>query len=197
MGINRSEDWGALGLVPADAWTAASNADLLELLGDLDSASVVALTGGDLCRTLGGRGRACPGGEATLVDVDVGEALVDGLLHRFVAHLVIRPSRHPGRWWLAANAAHRGPWNIAPRAHPGDGLIDVLEASLSIGDVPAAWRRLRLGVHVPHPNVRQERTTATQVSFGGSARAWVDGRPIGRVDKLSLRVQPGALRVAI
>ena len=197
MGVNRSEDWGALGLVPSDAWRAASNADLLELLGDLKSDSVVALTGGDLCRTLGGRGRAFPGGEATLVDIDMGEALVDGRLHRFAAHLVVRPSRHPGRWWVAANAAHRGRWNVAPRAHPGDGLLDVLDASLSLGDVVAAWRRLGSGVHVPHPAVRQERTTATQMSFGGSARAWLDGRPIGPIDKLSLRVESGALRVAV
>jgi len=197
MGVNRSEDWGALGLVPADAWTATSNADLLELLGDLKSDSVIALTGGDLCRTLGGRGRALPGGEGTLVDIDVGEALVDGRLHRFAAHVVVRPSRHPGRWWVAANAAHRGRWNVAPRAHPGDGLLDVLDASLSLGDVVAAWRRLGSGVHVPHPEIRQERTAATQMSFGGSSRAWLDGRPIGRVDKLSLRVQSGTLRVAI
>ena len=116
MGVNRNEDWGALGMVPEDAQTAGSNADLLKVLGDLNSASVVVLTGGDLCRTLGGRGRACPGGEATLVDIDVGEALVDGRLHRFVSHFVVRPSRHPGRWWVAANAAHRGRWNLAPRA---------------------------------------------------------------------------------
>lgn len=197
MSIRRGEDWGALGFVPEDALTATSNADLVDLLGDLNSDSVVALTGGDLCRTLGGRGQACPGGEATLVDIDVGEALVDGRLHRFVAHLVIRPSRHPGRWWVAANAAHRGRWNVAPRAHPGDGLLDVMEASLSLGDALTAWRRLELGVHVPHPGIRQEKTAATQARFGGSARAWLDGRPIGRVDNLSLRVQTGALRVAV
>ncbi|GIT46786.1 MAG: hypothetical protein Ct9H300mP12_13710 [Acidimicrobiales bacterium] len=143
-------------MVPEDAQIAASNADLLKPLGDLNSASVVVLTGGDLCRTLGGRGRACPGGEATLVDIDVGEALVDGRLHRFVSHFVVRPSRHPGRWWVAANAAHRGRWNLAPRAHPGDGLLDVLDASLSWAEVPAAWRRLGLGVHVPHPGIREE-----------------------------------------
>ena len=77
------------------------------------------------------------------------------------------------------------------------GLLDVMEASLSLGDAVAAWRRLGSGVHVPHPAVRQERTTATQMSFGGSARAWLDGRPIGPIDKLSLRVESGALRVAV
>ncbi len=197
MGVHRNRDWGALGMVPEDARTATSNADLLKLLGDLDSDSVVALTGGDLFRTLGGQGRACPGSEAAMVDVDVGEVLVDGRLHRFVSHLVVRPSRHPGRWWVAANAAHRGGWNVAPRAHPGDGQLDVLEASLSLGQALRAWRRLRLGMHVPHPDIREERTTATQVGFDGSARAWLDGMPIGRVDRLSLRVQPGALRIAI
>ncbi len=197
MGVVRGGDWGALGPVPDDAPTAASDGDLVDLLGNLDRGSVVALTGGDLCRTLGGRGRIRPGGEATLVDVDVGEALVDGRLHCFVAHLVVRPSRHPGRWWLAANAAHRGPWNVAPRAHPGDGLLDVLDASLPIGEVPGAWRRLVRGTHVPHPAIGQERTSATQRSFDPSSRIWLDGRPLGRVGELSVRVRPGGLRVAV
>jgi len=197
MGVVRGEDWGALGQVPDDAPTASSDAALSALLADLSPGAVVVLTGGDLCRTLGGRGRAHPGGEATLVDVDVGEALVDGRLHRFVAHLVVRPSRHPGRWWLAANAAHRGRWNVAPRAHPGDGLLDVMDVSLAAGDVVAAWRRLGRGMHVPHPAIRQERTSAVQVSFTGSSRAWVDGRSLGRVGDLSLRIRSAALRVAV
>ena len=206
MGVARGEDWGVVGPVPDDALTASSDGELADLLPGIlrerpDAGSlpgpIVALRDGDLCRTLGGRGRARPGGEATLVDVDVGEALLDGRLHRFVAHLVVRPNRHPGRWWVAANAAHRGGWNVAPRAHPGDGLLDVLDASVPLGEVPAAWRRLGRGVHVPHPAIRQERTEAIQITFDRPALVQVDGRPAGRVSDLSIRVRPGALRLAI
>ena len=48
------------------------------------------LLGGDLCRTLGGRGdvgRAAVG-EAARLPVDLGAVLLDGRLHWFVAHLV-------------------------------------------------------------------------------------------------------------
>jgi len=204
MGVARGEDWGVVGPVPDDALTASSDGELADLLpgilrerpdAGLLPGTIVALRDGDLCRTLGGRGRARPGGEATLVDVDVGEALLDGRLHRFVAHLVVRPNRHPGRWWVAANAAHRGGWNVAPRA--GDGLLDVLDASVPLGEVPAAWRRLGRGVHVPHPAIRQERTEAIQITFDRPALVQVDGRPAGRVSDLSIRVRPGALRLAI
>ena len=206
MGVVRGEDWGAVGPVPDDVLTASSDGELADLLPEIlregpDGGTLpgpmVALTGGDLCRTLGVRGRALPGGEATLVEVDVGEALLDGRLHRFVAHLVVRPSRHPGRWWVAANAAHHGEWNVAPRAHPGDGLLDVLDASVPLDEVPAAWRRLGRGVHVPHPAIRQERTEAIQATFDRPAAVRLDGRPTGRVSALSIRVRPGALRLAI
>ena len=204
MGVVRGQDWGEVGPVPDDALVAASDAALSDLLqvgpwldGRWAPGSVVVLTGGDLCRTLGGGGRARPGIESTLLDVDVGEALLDGRLHRFVAHLVARPSRHPGRWWMAANAAYRGRWNVAPRAHPGDGLLDVIDASLALGDVPAAWRRLGRGVHVPHPAIRQERTRSIQQTFERPAPAFVDGRSVGRVRDLSVRLRPSALRVAV
>ena len=204
MGVVRGQDWGEVGPVPDDAPVAVSDAALSDLLnaglwtdGRWAPGSVVALTGGDLCRTLGGRGWARPGVEATLLEVDVGEALLDGRLHWFVAHLVARPSRHPGRWWIAANAAYRGRWNMAPQAHPGDGLLDVIDASLGLGDVPEAWRRIRRGVHVPHPAIRQVRTEALQQTFERPAPVFVDGRAVGRVRDLAVRLRPGALRVAV
>ena len=206
MGVVRGEDWGAVGPVPDDALSASSDGQLADLVvgllrdptgGGEPAGPTVMLAGGDLCRTLGGRGQVQPGSEATLVDVDVGEALLDGRLHRFVAHLIIRPTRHPGRWWVAANAAHRGGWNVAPRAHPGDGLLDVLDASVPLREVPAAWRRLGRGLHVPHPAIRQQRSAAIQMSFDRPVPVRVDGRPVGRVRELSIRVQPGALRLAI
>ena len=74
MGVVRGEDWGVIGPVPDDALTACSDGELADLLPgvlwerpDADSlpGPIVALRDGDLCRTLGGRGRARPGGEAT------------------------------------------------------------------------------------------------------------------------------------
>ena len=53
-----------------------------------------------------------------------------------------------GAWWrgrvvAAMNAEFLGPWDVAPRAHPGDGLLDVLDVS------PAMSLADRLGRPVP------------------------------------------------
>lgn len=199
MGVNRGEQWGEIGLVPDTAIVVGSDRALAALLLDrtFKAGQPVVLTGGDLCATLGGRGRARPGSEATLVDVDVGEVLLDGHLHRFVAHLVTRPTRHPGRWWVAANAAHRGSWNLAPRAHPGDGLLDILDTAIPGGELMAAWRRLKSGTHVPHPAIRQERTGAVQMGFDRPTTVLLDGQSVGKFRNLSVRVKQGALRIAV
>ncbi|MCA1692669.1 MAG: hypothetical protein LC733_10905, partial [Actinobacteria bacterium] len=84
------------------------------------------LLGGDLCRTLGGQGgdpARLRGGEGVRFTVDVGEVLLDGRLRLFVAHLVAR-SHLWTRSFVVMNAQWLGRWNLGPRAHPGDGLLD-------------------------------------------------------------------------
>ena len=201
MSVERGRDWGGRGRVPEDAPVVDCDAALSDLLSSGEvgpGGPPVVLTGGDLCRTLGGRGGARPGGEATIVEVDVGQALLDGRLHRFAAHVVAGSWRRPGRWWVAANAAHRGRWNVAPRAHPGDGLLDVLDADLRVGEVPAAWRRLGSGLHVPHPRIAVERTGSTSRSFPVPVPVRIDGRPAGTAREVMVRLDPDrVVRVAV
>lgn len=200
MAVERGRDWGGRAVVPDDAPVAASDAALADLVAAGHGAGdpPVVLLGGDLCRTLGGRGDARPGGEATVVEVDVPQALLDGRLHRFVAHLVAGSWRRPGRWWVAANAAHRGRWNVAPRAHPGDGLLDVVDADLRTGEVPAAWRRLGAGLHVPHPRIAVERSRTAGRSFPAPVPVRLDGRPPVVVREVVVRLDPGSVvRVAV
>jgi len=187
-------------VVPDDAPAVATDGALADLVaaGHGPGDPPVVLLGGDLCRTLGGRGDARPGSEATVVEVDVAQVLLDGRLLRFVAHLVAGSWRQPGRWWVAANAAHRGRWNVAPRAHPGDGLLDVVDADLGIGEVPAAWRRLAAGLHVPHPRIAVERSRTATRSFPAAVPVRLDGRSPVRAREVMVRLEPGAVvRVAV
>ena len=59
---------------------------------------------------------------------------IDGRQHWFVAHLVARRSWWRGRVVAAMNAQWLGAWDVAPRAHPDDGLLDLLDGDLSLGD---------------------------------------------------------------
>ena len=53
------------------------------------------------------------------------------------------------------NADRIGAWDVAPRAHPNDGQLDVVEVDASMGlrDRWQASRRLATGTHVPHPAI--------------------------------------------
>ena len=201
MTVERGRDWGGPGSVPADAVVAASNAALRAVITSARRADRpipdVALVGGDLCRTLGGRGEAVPGGTGTRVVVDIGSVLLDGRLHWFAAHLVARSPGGMGRWWVAANAAHHGRWNLAPRAHPGDGLLDVLDGALRPAAKIAAWRRLGRGDHVPHPDIGYRRVPAVQITFDRPLTVRLDGEVVGRFRNLSVRIEPEVLRLAV
>jgi hypothetical protein len=156
----------------------------------------IGLLGGDLCRTLGGRGDEAHlrGPDSIELPIDVGAVLVDGRLHRFVAHLVARRRLWSGEVVVAMNAEWCGSLCLGPRAHPGDGLLDVTRGTLSPADRLKARRRARSGSHLPHPNLRVERVSALQASFERPVDVWLDGVRVGTARSLSVRVEPARLR---
>jgi hypothetical protein len=153
---------------------------------------VLGLLGGDLCRTLGGG----EGSLATGFPVDVGEVLVDGRLHLFVAHLVAR-TRLWGYAFVAMNAQWRGAWNLGPRAHPGDGLLDTYEARLPPAERLKVRARLHHGAHLPHPGIKERRVPAVTVALPHPLPVVLDGETVATGRNLALRVRPDALRVVV
>ena len=122
----------------------------------LATAAPLRLTGGDLLATIGG----AAGESARRFPIDVLSVDADGRRLTAVAHVVAR-----GRtWWrgpivAVMNADRIGAWDVAPRAHPNDGQLDVVEVDASMGlrDRWQASRRLPTGTHVPHPAIRTRR----------------------------------------
>ena len=199
-------DFGQEGEIPPEAPTADNDNALARIVAEARRAGrpvpPVVLTGGDLARTLGvalaGPGSKRPvAGPGARFDVDVGAALVDGRLHWFVAHLVARRSWWRGRLLVAANASFIGRWNAAPRSHPGDGRLDVFDASPPLSVRLAARRRLPSGDHVPHPEITQRRIAAAQYDLDPALDVFLDGHRVGRARAVSLRVEAGALEVWI
>lgn len=205
MAVERGVPWGAPGPLPEGSVVVEGDAEVGPLLEARRRAHedlpTVGLAAGDLCRTLGGRGdrRRLEGGEATLATVDVGEVLLDGRVRFFVAHAVVRGSSlWRGPVVAAMNAQFIGRWDVAPRSHPGDGLLDVLEvdAAMGLGDRWKAWRRLRSGTHLPHPAIAVRRVAALQLDVSG-LRVELDGVRQPPAEALSIRLRPDALRVAV
>ncbi len=204
MTIRRGEPWGEPGVpLPPDGVVVRSDREARQIVTAARRAGEpippLGLLGGDLCRALGGSGdeRRLRSPEATTVPVDLGAVLVDGRLHWFVAHLVARRSWWYGRVVVAMNAEHLGAWDLAPKGHPNDGRLDVLDADLRIGQRLLARRRLALGTHVPHPGIEEHHVTALQLQFERPTPIELDGDPVGRARSLSLRVEPDALRCVI
>lgn len=202
MTIQKGEPWGTPGPLATDGVLARSDAEARAVVEAARRARrpvpVVGLLGGDLCRTMGGTGDAARlrGSDAVTFPVDVGSVLVDGRLHWFVAHLVAR-SRSWTRTWMAMNAQWLGSLNVAPRAHPDDGLLDIFDARLRPGDLWKVRARARLGSHLPHPRIAGQRVSAVQVTFERPRRIWLDGVPIGPARTLSVRVEADAAQVVV
>ena len=201
MTVRKGEAWGEAGGLPPGGVIVAGDAEARAVVEAArragDPVPPLGLVGGDLCRTLGGRGDRArlAGGGGVRVPVDLGSVLVDGRHHWFVAHLVARRSWWRGRVVAAMNAEFLGPWDVAPRAHPGDGLLDVVDAApgLSLRDRVRARRRLPYGGHLPHPAIAVSRRPAVQIDLDAPTPVWLDGERVGEARRLSVRLEPDAL----
>ena len=203
MTIRKGEAWGAPGPLPPGGVVVRTDAEARDALTAARRAKepfpVLGLLGGDLCRTLGGRGDEARlrDDEAMTFPIDVGEVLLDGQLHLFVAHLVARRPLWIGRFAVAINSAWLGDLNLGPKAHPNDGLLDISEGALSFGPLLLARIRARTGTHVPHPGITMRRVPAAQVHFNRPMPVWLDGQRVGAFRDISVRVEPDALTVVV
>ena len=202
MTIEKGQAWGAPGPLPADAVVVRSDAEARAVVERARRAGEpvppLGLLAGDLCRTVGGAGDEARlhSDEAVRLPVDLGAALIDGRLHWFVAHLVARKRWWRGRVYAAMNAEYLGRWDVAPRSHPNDGLLDTFDVTMSVGERLKARSRLATGTHVPHPGIKERRVAAVQVDVAG-LDVWLDGELLGAADSLSIRVEPDALTCVV
>ena len=199
MVIRKGEAWGCAAALPDDGVVVTTDAEAAEALEDARRLGrplpVLGLLGGDLCRTLGGtgdRGRLTSA-QAMTFPVDLGEILVDGRIHLFVAHVTAGARLR----FVAMNAQWLGEWNVSPRGHPNDGRLDVFESALSRLDWWQVRRRLPQGAHLPHPRIEERHVPAVQVAFPSALPVHIDGRHLGAAHNLSVRVAPDALRVVV
>jgi hypothetical protein len=197
MTVRKGADWGERRAVPIETrrvpddralheWVCAHRAKDLPI-GD------VAIDGGDLARTLGGA--TGPGGEATYAALDVVRVVADHSLTTWCAsHVVARRSWWTGEVLLAMNAEYLGDLDVAPRAHPGDGVIDVVTVNpeMSLRTRRQARDRARRGAHLPHPQLSVRRAATTEATFRRSMTVWVDGVRWCQATTLELHVEPDA-----
>lgn len=199
MTIRKGEPWGTTCTLPDGVPVAHSDAEAWRLV--VDGVRSFGVAGGDLARTMGGGSPGRMQGTVVCVPVDVVHVQLDGDRTLSVAHVV---ARTPGRLgWLrgpallALNAQFIGPYDVAPRGHPNDGRVDVVQvdAAMSPRTRLAARTRARTGTHVPHPFLTTRQVADQQFVFDRALEVWVDGQRWRRGSTLHLRVEPDALTV--
>lgn len=223
MTVRRGEDWGERGPLSAGAVVAGTDAELIDAVRaglatdpsapgsdgtDQRYLGEVGLVGGDLHRTLGaprhtvaelheGYGMRLP---VDICCVEVSDGAEPAVARYFCAHLVAMQGRgalFTSRTLIAMNAAFRGDQNLAPRAHPGDGMIDTIEGSLGFRDRSRARRRFATGTHLPHPQLAYRRIADARYEFASPARLVLDGRDAFHARGFRIRCLPDAVTVVV
>lgn len=201
MGIERGGSYGVPRPLPPGSPIVASDAELRDLVLEHrrrgESLPVVGLVGGDLCRTLGGRGDRArlEGPEAVTVPVDLGLAVIDDVPTVFVAHLVV------GRPFAGGTAVLQAQWrgdlDLGPRSHPADGRLDVTTGSVPLRQRRTARRRARSGSHLPHPDLRHRQVRELMIEPRRPMRVVVDGVDLGRARRVEIAIEDVALQVVV
>jgi hypothetical protein len=200
--IRKGEAWGTAAPLPAGGVVVSSDAEARAVVTEARAAGrpipVLGLLGGDLCRTLGGAGDRdrLHSPAAMTFPVDLGVVVADGRRYWFVAHLVAH-NRLWRRAFVAMNAQWYGTWDLGPRSHPNDGLLDTYEARIPLGDLLKVRRRVELGAHLPHPGIRQRRTASLELTLAPPLPLELDGVEVGRVGALALSVEADGLQVVV
>jgi putative lipid kinase YegS-like protein len=203
--IRKGMPWGEPGRLPADGVIVSTDAEARDAITQARRAGrplpVLGLVGGDLCTTLGGTGDLARlrSGAAVTFPIDVGTVVTaDGHAEWFVAHAVAR-NRLWTRAALACNAQWIGAWNVAPRAHPDDGVLDLFDVRLPLGDLRKVRARVGAGAHLPHPGIVERRSAAGTLALEQPLPLWLDGErlPGPGVSELVVGVEPDAIRVVI
>jgi len=166
---------------------------------NLDAADPVFLQRGSLRRALGLPKRGSEHRTSVTCDVVCVNMHLRGLdreEHALGNVVVVSRSLRPGMWILT----NTGWWSgrhLATRAHPNDGLLDVLEVDrlMTWTQRVRAFRRARRGDHLPHPRLRAGRGERHEIEHHGRLHVWIDGVYAGRADRVAAKVIPDAIEV--
>ena len=207
MTIQRGRDWGDYVQRPSGLQLVADDSKAEEFLDEhLPNASQpieLAILKSEVARALGITGPKVENNEMLRTEFDVVEATFklanhDNLLRRyFLGHAFIRTSWFRGKCVGVLNSSFVGHRDWAPRAHPNDGKIDVVELdeSMSVRQRLAAYKLMKTGSHLPHPGILYRQLTQYSTDCSNLPILFIHGRRIGFVEICSFRVVPDAVNL--
>ena len=199
MPIERGKDWGTPappGFVDAVATT---DAEVRQIVENSWAKGVeippIGILGGDLWRALGapvGGMQRIQSREARMVPLDAAQVQIGNRHCVSVAHVFCLKHWWAGPIIAVMNSEWREKWRVAPRAHPNDGQLELLEGDLPIKQRWIARKRLRTGDHLPHASITTRRVTELDRTFVRPFPIYVDGVNEGHHRSISIKVVPDA-----
>ena len=201
MTIEPGEPWGATVDRPDKLRYLVGDAVIASALRD-GSAYPVAVAGGDLHRTIGGRNPV--GREKVLkLPIDLLRVTLDDREPQHAcAHVLIQLPTVRGGWWrgsviMIMNAEFIGDWHVVARGHPNDGRAESCAWNADFG-VRQRWgarRRLPGNQHVPHPQIETRSFRKRTWEFDRAMQISIDGARAASARRVEIIVEPDAATV--
>jgi hypothetical protein len=196
--IEKGAPWGSVQPTPHEVVDSPNEASAAQAIQD--GARYVALRSGNLLRALGRHHRTVdlqPNDNCLVLPCDVLQVTLDHSTEVVAVSTVIVGSRWQPRWWVTSGG-FLGKLNVAPRAHPNDGLVDALTfKGTSWRTLVAIRRRMQLGDHLPHPQLAMTRASEVQWKSDRPARITIDGKRYGRAAHVQIVVKPDAFSLCM
>lgn len=165
------------------------------------------LTAGDMYTALGKPAAMQIGDSRTLVHIDAMECTITNETTTFslLASATIEIGQWVGlgrarRYVVVTNGGLLDGRNIAPRAHPNDGSVDVmsLDSSMPMRERRSSRKRALTGAHVPHPSITISRGDSLVFSREYTReRLVIDRQKITSWNSIEIKVHPDYWQVIV
>ena len=161
--------------------------------------SLIGLQGGDLHESLGGRGVGeREGDEGTVgLKVDLGQLVIGKSNYLFASYCKISKPLKPWYTIWVVNSPIIDHRRISPKSHPADGLLDIVEFSLSFRQSLKAYKRAKSGDHLPHPQIKTSKKRTYMIKASGKREVVIDGKKIAYCKEVSISIIPHAIAVVL
>ena len=205
MTIRKGEQWGIEIVAPSSLVLLKDDHDL----SSMEKSDIGVLMAGDIHQALGSPMPVQPGALCTQLDIDAmfveiqnaGFDDVSQLASSCVEIGTFRPSFiHRNRYVCITNGGLVHGRNLAPRAHPNDGVLDsvTMTSSMTFRDRLSAQKKSLTGTHLPHPEIHVSRGESfSYIRTNKSEQLSIDGHRVS--DWLSVRVtiQPDYWKIVV
>ena len=186
MVISKGEDWGEDydGEVVDSFDSEFELAQIVKKSYESGNRLVASLTQGDLLNSFGGGSN-----RKRIYEMDFCIAeLDDKIEYAFISFFSAGKPFRSADVNFAINGTSVGSWQLGPRSHPNDGLLDITRGTMTLTQLFLARKKAKNGAHLPHPNLKYKRLEKDEWCFKKPKPIFCDQKYLGKAKKVKLWV---------